>query len=75
MQNQLYFCLRHFEDKLDAYTSMQFNAFLCNNIDLGAVYMSRASPVSRAELSHENRFMTVTDNFNQLYDFLTTKLS
>ena len=42
---------------------------------LGAVYMSRASPVSRAEFSHENIFMTVTDNFNQFYDFLTTKLS
>ena len=42
---------------------------------LGAVYMSRASPVSRAEFSHENLSMTVTDNFNQLYDFLTTKLS
>ena len=54
---------------------MQINAFLCNNIDLGAVYISRVSPVSRAEFSHENRFMTVTDNFNQLYDFLATKLS
>ena len=42
---------------------------------LGDVYMSRASPVSPAEFSHENIFMTVTDNFNQLYDFLTTKLS
>ena len=42
---------------------------------LGAVYMSRASPVSRAEFSHENLFMTVIDNFNQLYDFLIAKLS
>ena len=42
---------------------------------LGAVYMSWASPVSRAKFSHENIFLTVTDNFNQLYDFLTTKLS
>ena len=31
--------------------------------------------MSRAEFSHGNFFMTVTDNFNQLYDFLTTKLS
>ena len=30
------------------------------------LYMSRASPVSRAEFSHENIFMTVTDNFNEL---------
>ena len=42
---------------------------------LGADYMSQASPVSRAEFSHENLFMTMTDNFNQLYNFLTTKLS
>ena len=34
-----------------------------------------AKTVSRAEFSHGNLFMTVTDNFNQLYDFLTTKLS
>ena len=37
--------------------------------------MSQANRVSRAEFSHENLFMTVTDNFNQLYDFLATKLS
>ena len=47
--------------------------------DSVALYMCRASPVrvesARAEFSYENFLLTLTDNFNQLYDFLTTKLS
>ena len=47
--------------------------------DSGALYMCRASPVrvesARAEFSYENFLLTLTDNFNRLYDFLTTKLS
>ena len=31
--------------------------------------MNRASPVSRAEFSHENLFMTVTDNFESTLCF------
>ena len=54
---------------------MNTNRFRYCEITLGAVYMSQANPVRQTEFSHDNIFMTVTDKFNQLYDFLTTKLS